>query len=311
MLNPKIPACSVNLRNIPPTRPLRRSKKRNWQSNLLKNKELFHSLPMQIQYYDAEETFRGRWNSCMEGSQWLSGDTASEGFIAGTIPEGRWCGILLVPPWYPQKIKVVIQVEAASEILPCDIASPFFYFSDSIEPASDEEEAERRWYIGELHEHTSRSCGNFSSDLTLQAYEQQGFHFLTLSDHDVQPVTAVAKEPNLTVLRGEELESFDGHYMLLGIRKHVRWFQEQSVRHLEYIIHETHAQGGLFGLLHPFAFHSDTGRSLPVDSKNWKLIDFMEIWPGVWEERYPEILKALDLWDSLLNRDIRIMGTLR
>ena len=282
--------------------------KEKLRNNLLENKELNNTFPFQIQYYDAEESFRGRWNSAIETELYLGRYCASEGFIAGNIPEGQWFGTILIPPCLPQKLKLVIQFETCDETKEEQDFSPNFYFDDEVEPASEEDE-NRKWFIGELHEHTRRSCGAFSPDETIEVYERQGFHFLALSDHDVQPVTAIAKEPHLSILRGEELESFFGHYMLLGTRRHVRWFQDQEVRNLEYMIHETHSQGGLFGILHPYGLRQGTGLSLSLDSKNWSLIDFMEVWPGGWDERFPEILKALDLWDYLLNRDIRIMGT--
>jgi len=257
-----------------------------------------------VLFFDPEKTFRGRWDASFSDWKVIGLKKASDGFAAGPIAAGEWKAQVLVPALGGASLRAHLRAESCAEDEESSVSVMAYQWPDQ-EPSQEDE----RWYIGELHEHTRRSRGALSPEETADLYKSLDYQFLALTDHDVRPFESFGKTPPLPLIRGQEIRTFCGHALLLGIKNFLRWQSEDEPFDLDVLIYETHRLGGLFCALHPFAMSADgKNYSWQGSESLWSSIDFLEIWSGRWRQRFPEIMKALDLWDSLLNRGLRIYG---
>lgn len=254
--------------------------------------------------FDAARRFRGRWDKSFEDWKYVSAHRASEGFVGGELTPGRWtCTIVQAAP-VPVPHSFLSLIEYSAEEDPPGGGAPYDLSVESIE------EEPLRWVVGELHEHTLRGSGSMEPGELVETYHGLGFQFAVISDHDVQPLSALNRKPPIGVVRGQELETPLGHALLLGTAEFVHWQSLGVPRDLQDLISETHGQKGLFHVVHPFALGPDgfapSWRWKPTP---WMHVDLLEVWTGEWRVRFPEIVKAFVLWDSLLKQGIRIFGT--
>ena len=254
---------------------------------------------------DPSDTFRGRWDPSFSGWKEIGLHDSSDGFKNGDIPPGEWSIVIYS---YAQ----VIKNETLSVEIGVSAVAPESTVQSELIPIQEEivNEVNLAWYVGELHEHTLKGSGSKTPEDTISTYTELGYTFLTLTDHDVPPLSELYVEPDLSLIRGQEIQWNFGHALLIGVHD---WFPpnpSESPEHLDDIIHDVHVCGGLFCVVHPFAQRMDVPKpSWNLPSTNWGLIDLLEIWPGRCSQRFPEILKTFDLWDRLLNQGIRIFGT--
>ncbi len=250
--------------------------------------------------FDAEGVYRGRWDPSFQGWKEIGERYALDGFLPGSIGSGAWKVLI---PAYTNPTALSIQIETAEEIETFPIHLMFDCVPEDVEPS------ECKWYLGELHEHTSRSVGVLSPAETARRYHEIGYQFLAISDHDLPPLNSLPESPPLSILSGQEIETFFGHALLLGAREYIRWFEGARPLAIADIIYQTHSEGGLFCALHPFSMVPSGSPSLWNSHRmDWTHVDLLEVWSGLWEERFPEIMKTFDLWDSLLNQERRIYG---
>ncbi|MEW6237482.1 MAG: CehA/McbA family metallohydrolase [Candidatus Omnitrophota bacterium] len=279
------------------------------QKQMLKNEfsAVLHKIKKNspsVLFFDPKKNFRGRWDASFSDWKTISAKKASDGFAAGPVAAGEWKAQILVPALGGASLRAHLQVESSAEDEESSVSAMVYQWPDHEPQAGDE-----RWYIGELHEHTSNSNGALSPEATADLYKSLDYQFLALTDHDFRPLATFGKTPPLELIRGQEIRTFFGHALLLGIKDYLRWRSENEPFDLDVLIYETHRLGGLFCALHPFAMSADgKSDSWQGAEASWSRIDLLEIWPGRWRQRFPEILKALDLWDSLLNRGLRIYG---
>ncbi len=258
-----------------------------------------------VLFFDTEMQFRGRWDPLFSDWKYISRHTASEGFTYGSLNCGQWTSVILVypNPFTSLNIEIDIEWSELDEKPDKTITLP-----SSFRKKGEDKEV-LQWFVGELHDHTSRSTGLHNCNNLLHIYQNLGYHFLAVTDHDVPPVSQKDNDSQLGILRGQEIETFSGHAMLLGNDHYVSWCYNDTLRPLYNIIWETHEAGGLFCVLHPFCISlHDKSPSWSFAETDWHYVDLIEIWPGCWQERFPEIMKAFDFWDTLLNHGIRIVG---
>jgi hypothetical protein len=266
------------------------------------------TIPLRIHFYDSKDGFRGRWTPETAMPMEIGIHHSSPGCIAGPIPPGNWKAVVLCPACWHGSLILHVIVDFTREWETTKPEQPSYPIVESTSYNNTENQL-KQWFIGEIHHHTNRSQSTLSADKTIQTYQELGYKFLTLSDHDMPPVTETGLQPEITIHRGQELEMFGGHALLLGTREFVRWYHEDGPRNIEYLIQETHIQGGLFCIAHPFALQPGSDKpSWQYVIEDWNTIDLIEVWPGLWKERFPEILKTLNLWDSLLQKGYRVMG---
>lgn len=256
--------------------------------------------------FDMEGSFRGRWDPSFSGWKTIEKYKANDGFIPGPIHPGDWTVWIQVLPGWERAITVSIELEGTSST---PVREPLTEQKkvEFIKPESGSHEL--GWVIGELHERSARSDGATPVDETLEAYHRAGYHFTVIADTDIPPIDNTKHHIPITSIQSQEIETAYGHALLLGTSERIPGFDREGPLGIEEISQFAHIQGGLLCVAHPFALDGlGYCASWRIDEMDWTKADLIEIWPGLWENRFPEVMKAFDLWDELLNKDIRIFG---
>jgi len=171
--------------------------------------------------------------------------------------------------------------------------SPYF---DLAEPS--------RWLRGNHHSHSTVSDGTAEPLELVRAYEDAGYDYLALSEHDVfLDPDELRPHTSMCILPAVEVTSRYGQTLL-----HLGADRALPPRELEprQIMEQVHAGGGLF------VFNHSNWKPRP-DYATDELLDGMtglrgmEIYCGV-IERLPGEARATDRWDRLLSRGWRVFG---
>jgi hypothetical protein len=108
------------------------------------------------------------------------------------------------------------------------------------------------WYKGNLHTHTTISDGKKTPEECLKIYEDQGYDFISLTDH-----WAIADNPgnaDILVLKGCEYDFFDKdkrstcHIVAIGIQSALKKADHLTSQHA---IDDIKRQGGISIIAHP------------------------------------------------------------
>jgi hypothetical protein len=237
----------------------------------------------------------------------LSPAHATPGYLPGPIPAGEWSIVIdthMILPVAPVRYRIAIDVSSE----PQQAAAPVPRQAQAPERRSS------GWYRGDLHGHTVHSDASWQiSDLVARAREFQ-LNFVTLSDHNT--ISGLAEfehlaAPDLCPIAGQELTTYWGHALALGLRHWVDWRVRPGARSMPQIAAEVDTAGGLFVIAHPMSVGD------PVCTGcDWRYRDMLpgparcvEVWNGgLWEgESHNE--DALALWYSWLNAGHRLVGT--
>lgn len=159
-----------------------------------------------------------------------------------------------------------------------------------------------RWLRGNLHTHTTISDGSRPPEQVIAAYEQLGYDFLALTDHDaLAPVREYQAGTRLILLPGVEVTARGPHILQLGLEV----VQEPAVdrqRALDFIT----AQGGLAVLNHPnWQWHFNHFPQELMQALNGAA--GIEIYNAV-IDRLEGAALATDRWDRLLSQDKWVWG---
>src|SRR5579871_442973 len=158
------------------------------------------------------------------------------------------------------------------------------------------------WLRGNLHAHSTCSDGALPPEAVIAAYEQRGYDFLALSDHDrlVSPAEYQART-RLVLLPADEVTARGPHMLAIAIREALTPDPDR-----QNVIDAVRAQGGFVILNHPnwqreFNHH-------PQEAME-RLSGYagIEIYNGVVERETGSAL-ALDRWDRLLGSGRRVWG---
>ncbi|MDE3076451.1 MAG: PHP domain-containing protein [Chloroflexota bacterium] len=172
------------------------------------------------------------------------------------------------------------------------------------------------WFKGNTHAHTTNSDGDASPDAVVAWYEEHGYHFLALSDHNVLTPPAVGRPTSLTLLSAEEVTMpLWVHVNGLGLHSAIEppvapealamadqkpWFVEQALAAIE-------AQGALAHVNHPnflWALNAELLERIPG-------VRFLEVFNGhhasnnLGDSYRPSVES---LWDRLLQRGRLVYG---
>ena len=152
----------------------------------------------------------------------------------------------------------------------------------------------QRWIACDLHAHTVHSDGADEIATVAEAAGKAGIAVLFITDHNTDshhPHLAEAGEAvGITLLPGEEVTTYGGHFNALGIRAWVD-FRHSTPLQVRSAIDAIHAQGGLASVNHPASDGSPWTHGLDLP------FDLVEVWNGPWR---PENAAALDWWVGLL-----------
>ncbi|CAG7619342.1 hypothetical protein PAESOLCIP111_02205 [Paenibacillus solanacearum] len=171
-----------------------------------------------------------------------------------------------------------------------------------------------RWLPFELHTHTFHSDGKQTLLELAEGARALGFAGIALTDHNTMTGLAdketVSGQTGVGIIPGLEWTTFFGHMVTLGIREYVDW-RNLSPFHLHRGIEEVHRQGGLAGIAHPFRVGSPmcTGCFWEFEVSDWREIDYIEVWSGLFPSIQRNNARAFALWTDLLNRGYRIAAT--
>jgi len=98
------------------------------------------------------------------------------------------------------------------------------------------------WYKGNLHTHTTQSDGRLTPEEAIRWYEQNGYDFVALTDHDTYiDITPLQQATRLTLIPGFEYScGIDprAHILCLAVRQTYRGIYQD-------VLTATHALGGM------------------------------------------------------------------
>lgn len=158
------------------------------------------------------------------------------------------------------------------------------------------------WLRGNLHAHTTLSDGQLPPEQVIAAYEQAGYDFLALSDHDrlVPPADYQARTP-MTLLPADEVTAGGPHMLAVQVAQVIEPDPDRQI-----VIDATLSQGGFAILNHPnWQRHYN---HFPQEVME-RLTGYagIEIYNGV-IERLEGAALASDRWDRLLASGRRVWG---
>lgn len=246
------------------------------------------------------QNFRGnRMNPGAKGDicleLWVSSDDASEGALPGILPEGEWqaqIDIERLGEEVDYRLQVIIERE--------QIAEPFSYTY----PEHHVVRPDQGWYKGELHSHSTESDGKFLVNEVIEAAQNIGLDFLSLTDHFTTShwrKMAPLANGSIALIRGSEITSHQGHANLHGIQSWVDVYVDRPDWSMRQAAEQVRRQGGLFCVNHPY---SGDLSWRPADF-DWALADLIEIYHNL--EGANNDYQA-PLWDRLLADGYHLVG---
>jgi hypothetical protein len=171
-----------------------------------------------------------------------------------------------------------------------------------------------QWLPFELHCHTFHSDGKQSLAELASAAKGLGLRGVALTDHNTMTGLldrdTVVANTGVEIIPGLEWTTFFGHMLTLGITEYVDW-RNLSPFHIHRGIEGVHKQGGLVGIAHPFRIGSPmcTGCFWEFEVSDWKQVDYIEVWSGLFPSIRRNNARAFEMWTDLLNKGYRIAAT--
>ncbi|MBM3215189.1 phosphoesterase [Candidatus Poribacteria bacterium] len=162
--------------------------------------------------------------------------------------------------------------------------------------------AEGEWLRGNLHTHTTLSDGSRDAAAVIADYEERGYGFLAISDHDrlLDPQPHVA-DRSLVLIPGVEVSARGPHILHIGASALLEPDPDRQV-----VVDGIKAQGAIAILNHP-----NWGRTFnhfPHElMESLTGYDGIEVYNGV-IERLEGTSLATDRWDRLLSAGRQVWG---
>jgi len=166
-------------------------------------------------------------------------------------------------------------------------------------------QAPGNWYKGNLHTHTTNSDGDLAPEVMIARYQEAGYDFLALSDHNrLTRAKAISAKPFL-LIDGEEITA--GHSEIGGEIHFVAFNLVERIDPRAYggpqeILDAVRAQGGEVVVSHPYWSGLTVNELLRLDGflgiEIYNASCALSIGKG----------HSLAQWDDLLVRGRRVMG---
>lgn len=162
----------------------------------------------------------------------------------------------------------------------------------------------------ELHCHTVHSDGDFLVKELLEAASDDHLALIALTDHNTFSGCDELDDSITPAIRGIEWTTYFGHMLVLGANGFVDW-RDAVPDNIDEKIKEVKSKGGLVGIAHPYQLGSPmcTGGRWEFNVKDWRNVDYMEIWHQSFDFDNYENDKAMALWTSLLDKGYHIACT--
>ncbi|MCL4505447.1 MAG: CehA/McbA family metallohydrolase [Chloroflexi bacterium] len=151
------------------------------------------------------------------------------------------------------------------------------------------------WLKGNLHSHTLFSDGERSPEDVIADYQQRGYDFLAISDHDFYvPVERYQQGTTMTLLPAAEVTALGPHILQIGIPLRIEPDADR-----QRVLDDIRARGGLAILNHPnWEWHFNHFRHEFMEDLEGAT--GLEVYNGVIERLEGSAL-ASDRWDRLLS----------
>lgn len=238
----------------------------------------------------------------------LSAEQATEGFIPGPLPSGRWLAQLALQAIVADSRPCLYSLEI--EILPEDGSGQA---GRQAMPVQKPLARPAGWFRGELHSHTRHSDGALTPSELVAEARRLGLDFLAVTDHNTTSALGEAASAldGLLLIPGIELTTFSGHALALGVERWVDWRTGYGGWTMEDAARQTHDLGGLFILAHPNDIGSPdcTGCRWEYAGFDLDLADAYEIWNSFWFNESGGNPKNLVEWQEQRSGKRRLPAT--
>jgi hypothetical protein len=171
-----------------------------------------------------------------------------------------------------------------------------------------------RLFAGELHLHSTHSDGRWTVEEIAEAARARPVDFMFLTDHNtVTGVSALrrAVAGRIPVHAGQEMTTFRGHALALGLAEWLDWRAGLDGRTIDDVARAVRAAGGVMIVAHPDAPPDPicTGCQWTHADFDPALADGVEVWGGLWDGPEERNQGCLDLWRRWLNDGHRLAAT--
>lgn len=162
----------------------------------------------------------------------------------------------------------------------------------------------------ELHCHTVNSDGDFKTTELLQKAAEDHLALIALTDHNTFSGWEELDDSITPAIRGIEWTTYYGHMLVLGAKKFVDW-RDATPDNIDEKIALVKEAGGLVGIAHPYQLGSpiSTGSHWEYKVRNWRNVDYIEVWHEAFSFDNYENDKALAMWTDLLDKGYHIACT--
>lgn len=249
--------------------------------------------------------FRG-WSGGRRDAIFIAENSATNGYLAGKIPKGRWRVVFGLYKVAPEGVNVAVKIkfnDVPADLLkePAAEENQKFALPDFPKMPAPNDFGGYRWFRGDLHVHTFHSDGVWTIPLIYEWASRSGLNFVGVTEHNTASHHAAIERlapqyKNLLVLRGEEATTYGGHFNVWGLPAgEVVDFRvaPRDAKRLRKIVDGVHQLGLLASINHPFAPCGGCGWSYG----DWQTMDAVEIWNGAWDFSDEAALKK---WDEVL-----------
>lgn len=254
-----------------------------------------------LSLYDPQG-FRGAGHRHGQQHQVVLGELgATPGYMAGPLPPGRWevvvhTHMVLCPTAY------TLEVEALERY---PLPAPPLTVLPPRPPSAGP------WLKGDFHCHSVHSDARWTTLELAQAAQAEGLDFVALTDHNTRSGTAElqAQAPGLVVLQGEELTTYYGHALVLGLGRMTDWTGLRPHSGVGQLATQVAQAGGVLVVAHPLAVGDPvcTGCTWTYFDYRPEQASHFEVWNSQWSGRSNNE-SALGLWYHFLAQGRRIVA---
>ena len=241
----------------------------------------------------------------------LSESSATPGFLAGPITPGVW-QIEVDTHMVLPGVDCTYSLEVVGDNTDVQTTRTTALADPSMNVRGDAP----GWYRGDLHAHSTHSDAGWTvADLVAFARTRQ-LDFVTLSDHNTTSglnELAAACSDDLLGLPAQELTTFQGHALALGLSDWIDWRTGSGRRSMAEIVPDVENRGGLFVIAHPRSVGDPicTGCDWTHADVQPGPVRRVEVWNGEWpgESQNEEGLGLAFDWLNAGHRLVLTAGT--
>ena len=234
--------------------------------------------------------FRG-WSGGARDHFFIARDSATPGYYAGEIPEGKWkilLGLYILPA-EGASIKLGMKAD--------DSARQLFIAPEPVLVRRDG----AGWFRGDLHCHTYHSDAKGAPEVLAENARSVGLDFLAVTDHNTTTQWQYFSQQStadLVFIPGMELTTYRGHANIFGLSEWID-FRIGGSEDLPTFLEEVKCQNAIFSVNHD--------KEPLVWDYEYPQMDCMEVYHGHWLTSNNGILQT---YDRLLSegRQISLIG---